>query len=418
MTTWETLEEGWNLHLSEQELFDNPMPYYHELRAAAPVFDSPAGFWFVTDYVNTEAILREDGRGDDSPWTREGVGASLPPHLQGDGLLPKYYSGKMNFNEEQHDRVRKLMSPSFLPRSVESMREPARAYAHELIDDIEASGENKMDVVQDFGLAIPTRMILTMLGIDVEETAAMNYAADQIVYSFEPAAMTDTEWQGRIEGVIGERYQYLVDLAAERHANPTDDLFSHLVNGMHQDPPLISRDELVMNVIFLVVAGLETTANSIASGVHLFLKNPDQLEMLKADWDLLPGAIEEIMRIAPATRGSAPKWALRDIEMAGGTVVPKGAQIRTSTIAANRDPNEFEDPDRFDITRDLAGNRQLTFAPFSAFYCLGHALARIEMAESLKVIFERCPNLALADEEVHYKRSLQLHGPIELNVTW
>ena len=417
MVKWTTLEEGWDLHLSEQELFDDPMPYYHELRATAPVFDSPSGFWFVTDYENTEAILREDGRGDDSPWTRTGVQASLPPHLSGDGLLPKYYTGKMNFNEEQHDRVRRLMSPQFLPRSVESMREPAREFAHELIDRAEAKGANRMDVVKDFGLAIPTRLILTMLGIDVSETERMNHAADEIVYSFEPAAMTDTEWQVRVEEVLAERYQFIVELAEERHRNPTDDLFGHLVAGMHEDPPLISIDELVMNVIFLVVAGLETTANGIASGVHLFLKNPDQLELLKSDWNLLPDAIEEILRIAPATRGSAPKWAIRDVEM-GGVTVPKGAQIRTSTIAANRDPAEFEDPDRFDITRDLKGNRQLAFAPFSAFYCIGHALARLEMAESLKALLTRCPNLALADEDVHYRRSLQLYGPQALHVTW
>ena len=418
MNKWQTLEEGWELHLTEQELYDDPMPFYHELRSKAPVYRTPAGFWFVTDYANTLSILRDDrDRGDDLPWTRAGVEAALPSYIDGEGMLAKYFSGKMNFNAEQHARMRKLLMPDFQPKAVEAVRESMRSLAHGLIDEVEATGAREMDVVADFGLAIPTRVILTLLGIDLAETEAMNRMSDDIVYSFEPAAQNDVEWQARVENSLIERRQFILRLAAERRRNPQDDLFSRLVAGMHESPPLLNENELVMNVLFLVVAGLETTANSIASGVHLFLSNPEQLELLRADWDLLPGAIEEIMRIAPATRGSAPKWALRDVQM-GGVTIGAGEQIRTSTIAANRDPAEFEDPDRFDIRRDLSGNRQLAFAPFSGFYCLGHALARMEMTEAFRALFERCPELQLADETVHYKKSMQIYGPRELRVKW
>ena len=418
MKRWQTLEEGWKLHLTDQELYDDPMPFYHELRSKAPVYKTPDGFWVVTDYANTLSILRDDrDRGDDLPWTRTGVEAALPSYIDGEGMLAKYFTGKMNFNAEQHARMRKLLMPDFQPKSVETLRQSTCALAYGLIDEIEASGAREMDMVADFGLAIPTRVILTLLGIDLAETDAMNKMSDDIVYSFEPAAQNDAEWQERIENSLVERRQFILQLAEERRRNPTDDLFSRLVAGMHESPPLLSEDELVMNVLFLVVAGLETTANSIASGVHLFLTNPDQLALLRSDWDLLPGAIEEIMRIAPATRGSAPKWALWDVEM-GGVKITTGEQIRTSTIAANRDPAEFDDPDRFDIQRDLSGNRQLAFAPFSGFYCLGHALARMEMTEAFKALFERCPDLQLADEVVHYKKSMQIYGPRALHVKW
>ena len=411
---WDSLEEGWKLHLINQDLFDDPMPYYHELRSKAPVYKTPDGFWIVTDFANTQSIIQNDT--DDleagSPWTRVGVGGALP----GGPLLHKYFTEKLNFNVEAHRRVRQLMQKSFRPREVEKLRQSCRDLAENLLDKIDAAG-NSTELVSEYTLQIPTRVILTMLGIDLSENARMNSLSDDIVYSFMPEATQNPEWATRIEESLDHQMNFILGLVEERRKNPKDDLMTLLTTVL--DEGKISETELVMNVIFLVVAGHETTANSISSGVHLLLSNPDQLELLMSDWDTyISGTIDEILRVSPATRGSAPKWAVRDFEM-GGQLIKKGDQVRHSTIAANRDPARFPDPDRFDIIRDSAtDNSLLTFGPGSSYFCLGFALARIEMEEALQALLNRHPNLKLDDDVVHYHKNLQIRGPSKLNVSW
>jgi cytochrome P450 PksS len=214
---------------------------------------------------------------------------------------------------------------------------------------------------------------------------------------------------------LEDRHKYLRGVAEQRRARPGEDLFSRLATAGDESGDRLADLELTMNVAFLVVAGFETTANSIASGVHLLLSHPEQLERLRADWSLLPGAVEEVLRFAPAVRITSARWAAQDIEVAG-EMVRQGEMIRASIMAANHDPAEFADPDRFDITRDP--NRHLAFAPYSGHYCLGAALARMEMQETFAALFGRFPDLALDGSEIPYKPSFTIYGPASLPVRW
>ncbi len=414
LQTESELDLEFRAHLSGGGL-DDPLGFCHRLRSERPVYRTPLGFWFLTRFEDATWMLRQDG-GEDTPWTKEPANAGvLPPYMRGDGFMARFFSTELHHRDGgQHLRLRKILNKGgFTPHAIERMRARTRALVEAKLDEL--SGRNEMELVADLALWVPTTVILELLDLPHEQFDRMNRMAHWVIYSQEPSAAADPAWVTEADADFEDRHHYLLGVAEERRARPGDDLFSKLASATDESGDRLTDLELTMNVAFLVVAGFETTANSIASGVHLLLSHPEQLDRLRSDWSLLPNAVEEVLRFSPAVRITSARWAARDIEV-GGEQVARGEMIRASIMAANHDPDEFPDPDTFDIARDP--NRHLAFAPFSGHFCLGAALARMELQETLAALFGRFPNLELAASEIAYKPSFTIFGPASLPVRW
>ena len=407
------LDAAFEQHLTEGGAHDSHA-LYDELRAVCPVYRTPAGFWFLTSYEHTDEYFRRD-RNFGSPWTKEASHANESSALgsltTGEGYTAKFFSNELHHRDgEAHARLRKLLSPAFSPKLINSMRPSIRSTIDGLLDELVDNGG--AELISDYAIQIPTRVILEILGIPLEHSALMEGIARSVIASHEPGYRE--EWLRSSDRAFEQGHEVLLELAEQRRRRPTNDLLSNMANARGDDGDVLSDVELTMNALFLVVAGYETTAHSIGSGVYELLQHPEQLALLREDPELISSAVEEILRYHPAAQLSSPRWALDDMEM-GGQKIRRGDEVKASILAANHDPKQFPDPHVFDIRR--TPNRHLAFGLGSAHFCLGALLARIELQEAISALFDRIPEVELAGEP-RWRDSLVVHGLTHLPLRW
>src|SRR5204863_8887813 len=216
---------------------------------------------------------------------------------------------------------------------------------------------------------------------------------------------------------IAQLAGYLADLAAQRRQNPTDDLLGALVIASDEGDQL-TEDEVVQLTLVLLAAGYESTASQIVNFTYALLTHPDELALLRSRPDLMPGAVEELMRWVPllTVADVLPRYAIEDVELSGGTV-RAGEPVLLAKHAANRDPRRYEDPNRLDITRDAQG--ELGFG-HGAHFCLGAQLARMDIQIALAAVLARFPNLrlAVAESDLQWKTGMAVRGPVALPIAW
>ncbi len=193
-----------------------------------------------------------------------------------------------------------------------------------------------------------------------------------------------------------------------------DDLISALVVAQEEGDRL-TAEELVQLTVLLLGAGYDSTAAQIANSVYTLLQFPDQAELLRAQPELMPGAVEELMRWIPGQEVAdiLPRYALEDVELSGGTV-KAGEAVLLAKHAANRDPRQYADPDRFDVTRNAKGHLAFGHGPH---HCIGAQLARMDLQVALTAIFDRFPGLRLA-EDVKWRSGMAMRGPLSMSVAW
>src|SRR6266545_4208048 len=216
---------------------------------------------------------------------------------------------------------------------------------------------------------------------------------------------------------IAQLAGYVAALAAQRRQTPTDDLLGALVTAQEEGDRL-TEDEVVQLTLVILAAGYESTASQIVNFTYALLTHPDQLALLRSRPDLMPGAVEELMRWVPllAVADVLPRYALADVELSGGTV-RAGEPVLLAKHAANRDPRRYDDPDRLDITCDAQG--ELGFG-HGAHHCLGAPLARMDIQTALTALLQRFPNLRLAvpESELEWKTGMAVRGPVALPIAW
>jgi cytochrome P450 len=290
---------------------------------------------------------------------------------------------------------------------VDRLRPRVRAFTHELLDAVADRGT--MDVVRDLAYPLPANVIAELLGMPVGDREQLQAWSRDILPIF---AHGDVEQLRQAQRSMLEMHDYLRGIAAERRRAPREDVLSMFVAAEAEG--LVTEDEAVANCVLLLFAGHETTANLIANGLVLLFEHPDQLALLRADPELMPSAVEEMLRCdGPA--GVIGRVPTEPVELAGHTVAA-GEHIYLALMAANRDPEVFPDPDAFTITRRR--NRHLSFG-MGTYYCLGAALARMETDECLRILLERCPDLRPAYESPDRLPSLPLgHRLASLQVTF
>ena len=353
------------------ETRDDPFPLFARLREHDPVHQTDFGYWYVSRYADVTALLRD---------TRLTSGRGVPDSLGvTDGPLRSIMDDwMMALDGPPHRRARALVSRAFTPRSVEALRPAIAEAAARIVDDLEAAGGG--DVVEQVGFRLPIEVTRILFGVDPATWDA------NVTALFDPARRSGDGWVADMERLTA----FLADFVP-RWDSSGNELFTAL-KAPDDDGKVLSEHEQVANAVLLITAGFETTMSLIANAVRTLLLYPDQLELLRSDWSLLPGCVDEVLRFEPPALFTT-RFATEDVEVAG-SVIPAGSNVMFSTVAANRDPARYEQPDRFDITR--LDSRPVTFGG-GVHSCIGATLARVETEIMLEALLRRLPALRLVE---------------------
>lgn len=350
-----------------------------------PGIDGETPIWFVSRYDDAVAVLL-----DGETFVRDPTLALSPAELDAfrAGLpesLAFIDNHMLNKDGEDHRRLRRLVTKAFTPRMVERLRPRIQEIADELIDRVGARGE--MELVEEFAFPLPITVIAELLGVPVADRERFRAWSNAIVT---PALAAEEI------AVFGESMrefvEYLGALFEERRRNPGEDLTSALV-GVEDGGDTLDESELSSMIALLIVAGHETTVSLIGNGALALLQHPEQRELLERQPELLPGAVEELVRFDGPVERTLTRWAARDVELRGQTI-HRGEAVIVILGAADRDPGRFDAPD----TLDLAASRDAKHVGFGrgSHYCLGAPLARLEAEVALGTLLRRLPGLRLA----------------------
>ncbi len=385
------------------DVTETPREVYPRIREAqrlAPIAIGPLGPE-VLSYELARAVLR------DSRFV-------IPPgiHLTAQGvtsgpLWDRVVGSIMCAEGAEHHRLRSLVSKAFTPRATARLHDTIGAVVNELADRVADAGA--CDIVNDIARPYPIPIICALLGAPPEDWRQFSLWADEI-FKMVSFAVNLVDEVPAVIRAWRELDAYVDNMIAERRRGLTDDLLSELIRAEINGDRL-DADELRMMVASLLVAGTDTTRNQLAASMQVLVDHPEQWLMLRDRPELAMSAVEESMRHSPAVC-STLRTVNHDTEL-GGYTFPAGTFIFVNTFAANRDPAVYDDPDRFDITRE-APPAILTFGG-GVHYCLGANLARLELAEALKILAVRIPKPRCVGP-VQWKPMLGMSGPKNLQI--
>jgi len=312
----------------------------------------------------------------------------------------------LNLDGQRHHAMRQRFARIFTPSRVERYRPLIEARANSLIDIVAPAGE--MDLVTKFARPLPFSIVTSVLGVPDDRHPWLGERMHTLDTGFarqgEPAAVTAAS------GAVREMLDYFSELLDERTRTPEDDLMSRLAADAPTDDE--ERQDLLANCVFFIEAGHVTTSSLIAGGMLLLLEHPEQLDLLRGNLDLVPGAVEEMLRMVSPVSVVLCR-ARTDVEIDGYTIAA-GEQRVVFPAGVNRDPDVFSDPDAFDITHDP--NPHLAFSA-GAHFCLGAPLARLHGEVATRVLLERLPALRLAGGP-EWLGSIPLREPEHLPIAW
>jgi cytochrome P450 len=369
---------------------DDPYPVYDALRDAAPVYRSELGLWFASSYAAASTVLRDARFG-------QGAGAQ---RLRDDGRFEaspafKTLAYMLPFiDPPDHTRLRKLITRAFTPRAVEKMRVYLETKCDQLLDDLLRAGGG--DLMAEVAHHIPVSVICEMLGAPHDHDRELVEWSDALVGAVHPM-VDDAELARADEGARDFR-AFVGELIAARRADPQDDLITALVHA-ESDGDLLTADELVSTVILFIGAGIENTKHYIGSCYHALLDDPELASKVRHDRSIVAPFAEEVLRLEPPVQIAVPRMALTGVEL-GGSHIPAGEQVCVMVSAANRDPSEYGDPNRLDLSRDDAANLSLATGPH---LCAGAALARLEAHVAIERFVDRLAGAALVPPGPTYR---------------
>jgi pimeloyl-[acyl-carrier protein] synthase len=367
---------------------EDPYPVYERMRAA-PMEQGADGFWFLLGYEDVSAALADRRLSDHFPnWPGYEEFAEATWGGVDSPIARLDREMFMNMDPPDHTRIRTLFTRAFTPRMVERLRSWIERQVEDVLDAVEERG--RMDVMGDLALPLTIGAICQMLGVPEADRDACRRRAYVTGQMFGPAP--DADARVEVDAAIEEGFEYFSALVDKRRDDPQDDLITALAQARDRDDRL-TTDEIAAAAILLFDAGHETTAALIGNTVHALLEHPDQLALLRERPERVPDAIEESLRYeTPFQYGR--KVTLEAVEY-GGVTIPPRELILVLMGAANRDPERYTDPGRFDLTR--ADRKHLAFG-HGPHFCLGAALARLESSIAIGALLRRWPELELAPE--------------------
>lgn len=406
------------LDLHSREFLEDPAPTLRWLREHDPVHRSPYGYWLLTRYDDVAAALRDPRLS--SEWTKKGALPGVAERRAGraaepvdDSFLQAQRTVLESFNmkdPDDHTRLRQLVQQAFTRAAVDEQRD----LVTELVDGYIDAGvaARSLDLVT--GLAFPLTITIasTMIGIPVEEQQRFRSSFEDTERLGDPTATPEQRAAAR--AALVWQLDVISREVEARRADPRADLVTALVQA-EENGQRLTHDETLAALLTLYTAAGTTTERMISSGMLLLLHHPEQLRQLREVPELMPRAIAEILRYHhPAQQTTTPRLALDDVEY-GGRTIAAGSTVRVALGAANRDPSRWDDPERFDITRQEIVS--LAFGQ-GIHYCIGAGLARMQATIAIERLLARCPGIRLSGGDVrHDPRRMDRYERIEVTLT-
>ncbi len=389
-------ELAFDINKIDQDFLDDPYPVYRKLREQAPVYRNPDGTFILTRFADVVKAFKHPGMSSDKT-------VDFKPKF-GDGPLYTHHTTSLVFNDPPvHTRVRKLLASAFSPRKLTELEPLVEQVINNLLDRLERQGE--FDIIEDYALALPTEVISYMLGVPEEHRHLLHNYSNLILGALDPVVPPEKLQAGH--DAVEEFGAMLEELIQVRRKMPGQagqgEVLAALIFG-EIDGEKLTPVELVQNCIFLLNAGHETTANLVGNGISILLDYPDQLKRLQNDPGLIKTAVEEFLRFeSPLQIGN--RKATADVEFGpedATVTIPKDAFIHTCIGAANRDPEEFDNPESVDVGR--AHNPQIAFG-LGKHICMGNTLGRIEGRIAIGMFVDRFPKLRKNGEKKFHGRA-------------
>ncbi len=391
------------IDLSSPEFLADPYPMYRQLRETEPVcwlpFDAPPyGMWLVTRYADVAAALKD-------PRLSKDPRPFLPPEY----LTPLDLT-MLSTDPPDHTRLRSLVSQAFTPKRIKDLEARIRAIVDDLLAHLHPDGP--LDFIAEVALPLPVIVIAELLGVPPDDRMMFRAWSTDVVRGADSTQQSEENMrkqQAAMAALVG----YFQDLIRRRRVARAPDVISGLIDARDVQDRL-TEDELLGTCILLLIAGHETTVNLLGNGLLALLQHREQVERLRQKPELIPCAVEEMLRFHSPVQRATFRAATEVIEIAGRRIEP-GQQVSAVIGAANRDPAQFPDPDRFDAGREP--NRHLAFGRGSHF-CLGAPLARTEARIAFTRLLAQLPELRLADAEPEWNSNTLLRGLRSLRVTF
>jgi cytochrome P450 len=397
----------------------NPYRFFDELRKT-PVAHVGDGVYVVTGYRELMALAHDPRISSDMRRMKARAQAASDPEAEASVASYGEHGNMIASDPPEHDRQRRQAMRHFGPPTTEHLipgTEPdIRNLANQLLD--KAKGKTRIDVVDDYAYPVPVMVICKILGIPLKDEPQFHAWIHDFMMGFDVTAEGATE-EGKArlakgQASMGALAKYLGDLIQSFIKQPSDAMLSKMVNDKSgPDGPMTPREALT-NATLLLIAGHDSTVNTIAHSVLTILRNPGMFELLRHRRELIPGAIEEVLRLETAVQYFPSRSATDDIEI-GGTIIPKGSPVHLMYGAANRDPSRFANPNEFDPER--RDNEHFGWGS-GIHTCFGGPLARLEVNLALETFIRRVENPRLVVDPPPYRHSNVFRGPRHLLVDY
>ncbi|MEU0598471.1 cytochrome P450 [Streptomyces sp. NPDC006393] len=388
----------------------DPYPLYEELRRTPVLHEEEDGPYAISSYYDIQGLLHDPRISSDAA-RLTAPGLDELPDPESTGLPPSF----IRLDPPEHDRLRRIANSSFgpphRPHRIDSLRGELVRIVTELVDGL--GDARRIDLVDQVAYPFPVTVICRLLGVPREDEPRFRAWVDPIVAALDPESRNDPEApvQREARDARVQLGMYLAGLVEQRAREPRDDMLSDLVAG-HGPDGSMSMMEVLSTAVLLLIAGHETTVNLITNGMLTLLRHPEHLERLRQDPGLSVRIVEELLRYEPPVQLLPQRTCITDIEVRGVTI-PKGARIWLVLAAGNRDPERFEDPDRFDP--DRADLQHLGFGS-GVHSCFGAPLARVETQIALTELARRLDNPRLVEDPPPYRENAVLRGPRHLQL--
>jgi cytochrome P450 len=383
-----------NVELTEREhwLEGPPLELFKEMRGKCPIhwtesfeeFPEEDGFWSVTTAEDIYAVSRD--------W--ETYSSETGGVLAARGEFPLELAQAMfiGMDPPKHDRLKALFQRGFTPKRIADHEQAIREITIRVLDRLE--GQERCNLVEDVAQPVVARVIGSFMGIDEGDDVIWARLMNSVLGAGDPDLNPDG-FEGAVHKDLPEIFERCRKLIAERTENPTDDLTSVLVHA-EVDGGKLEEHEIVMGFFLLMAAGNDSTKATYCSAMRALMENPDQKQLLLEDPSLIPDAVEEALRLFPAF-AHFRRTATRDTEL-HGQKIKAGEKVVMWYVSSNRDETRYEDADRFDVTRKP---EHQAFGAGGRHFCLGTALARLELRILIEETLKRYPEIAVEGAPAH-----------------
>lgn len=386
----------------DRATIDDPLPVFRQLQADDPChWCDPLRSWIVTRYEDCRDVLRDEQISADrlTPYYRR-----LPEEQRaGVSEIVRYLNTWVAFKDPpEHGRMRHLLNKVFTPGAIRQLRPAVERAVDQLLEPL--AGEREFDFIDAFAYPLPANVILTMLGLPPEDMEQLHVWSNDM-QPFIGGATTSPEKYAQAQRGAIAMADYFRTAVRERESRPRDDMLSKLV-AVRENDDAMTEDEVIGTAMLFLFGGHETTTNLIGNGVRALLRHPDAAAAVRAgDDDVIKAAVEEILRYDGPT--------LATVRVVGtdherhGRELKQGQRVFAMIHGANHDTSQFEEPERFDITR--SPNPHLTFN-YGIHFCLGAPLARLEGEVAIGRVLKAVPDLRLAQEHYDYMDTMVMRG--------